>query len=61
MTHVERVSTPSIVIKKPVVAAPARVDQAQPVTADTKTPGGYAPRVDNADPRYKAPCIFCAI
>jgi hypothetical protein len=55
MTHVEQ--APSTGIKKPVIATPARTGHTRPVamaakpaTTTTTTP----PRVDAADPRYKA-------
>ncbi|MEV0459906.1 enediyne biosynthesis protein [Catellatospora methionotrophica] len=50
MTHAERVTTPAITIKKPVTTA-AR-PAATPATATPVV--AKSPRVDNADPRYKA-------
>lgn len=54
MTHVERVSTPNVTFKTSTVTAPARTEPARPAAVGTKPTSTTPPRVDAADPRYKA-------
>lgn len=52
MTQVERIMTPGVAVKQ--ATAPAvRTDPSRPAAPVAATPG-KAPRIDNADPRYKA-------
>ncbi|NUT24093.1 MAG: enediyne biosynthesis protein [Hamadaea sp.] len=50
MTHAERISTPTVIVKTPTITT----TPASAATWERRTSAERPPRVDNTDPRYKA-------